>query len=129
MRFVNPIPFVRNVDVSRRFYREILGLRIERDHGDFVRFASGFAIHDGSSLEKTIWGAAGDPLDRYGRRNLVLYFEDDDIDSAFARIGPRVELVHPIEKQSWGQRVFRFYDPDGHVVEIGERQTPAVTGS
>ncbi len=120
MRFVNPIPFVRNIDVSRRFYCEILGLRIEEDHDNFVRFSSGLAIHEGSSLEQTIWGASGDHLDKYGRRNLVLYFEDDDIDAAFGRIGPKVELVHPVERQAWGQRVFRFYDPDGHVIEIGE---------
>jgi hypothetical protein len=28
--------------------------------------------------------------------------------------------VHPVVEQPWGQRVFRVYDPDGHVVEIGE---------
>jgi hypothetical protein len=31
-----------------------------------------------------------------------------------------VELIHPILQQAWGQRVFRFYDPDRHIVEIGE---------
>ena len=125
MRFVNPIPFVRNIDVARRFYRDVVGLVIEQDHGNFVRFVSGFAIHEGATLEKTIWGAKGDHLDKYGRRNLVLYFEDDDIDAAFARIAAKVELVHPIERQNWGQRVFRFYDPDGHVIEVGEPQPGA----
>ena len=120
MRFVNPIPFVRNINVSRRFYCEILGLRIEEEHDNFIRFATGFAIHEGSSLERTIWGASGDHLDKYGRRNIVLYFEDDDVDAAFERIGPRVEQIHPVQRQAWGQRVFRFYDPDGHVIEIGE---------
>lgn len=31
-----------------------------------------------------------------------------------------VSLVHDIRKFPWGQNVLRLYDPDGHVVEIGE---------
>ena len=31
-----------------------------------------------------------------------------------------VEYVHPIKEHSWGQRVFRIYDPDKHIIEIGE---------
>lgn len=30
------------------------------------------------------------------------------------------EIIHPFEKQAWGQNVFRFYDPDRHIPEIGE---------
>jgi hypothetical protein len=31
-----------------------------------------------------------------------------------------VEFVHPLREQPWGQRVVRVYDPDGHIVEVGE---------
>ena len=31
-----------------------------------------------------------------------------------------VEYVHPIVEHSWGQRVVRFYDPDKHIIEVGE---------
>lgn len=123
MRFVNPIPFVRDIDRSKEFYNKRLGLEIIEDFGNFVLFETGFAIHDGSSLEKTIWRQSGDPVKPYGQRNLLLYFEHEDIDAAFANIAPHVELIHPVEKQEWGQRVFRFYDPDGHAVEIGEPQS------
>jgi uncharacterized glyoxalase superfamily protein PhnB len=37
-----------------------------------------------------------------------------------SRVVDRVDLIHPIVEQAWGQRVFRFYDPDGHAVEVGE---------
>lgn len=122
MRFINPIPFVRDINVSKQFYSAVLGLSIVEDHGNFVKFESGFAIHDGPSLEKTIWGEHRDAADGYGRRNLLLYFEHGDIDAAFREIGPQVELIHPLERQAWGQRVFRFFDPDRHMVEIGEPQ-------
>lgn len=122
MRFVNPIPFVRDIAASTAFYRDVLGLAVTGDHGDFVAFEGQFAIHDGAALARTVWGDQGDedPAQPYGRRNLVLYFEDADIDTCFARLKDQVRLVHGLERQAWGQRVFRFYDPDGHVVEIGE---------
>lgn len=124
MRFINPIPFVHDIRRSREFYENRLGLRVLEDAGNFVRFETGFAIHDGSALEQTVWGDALRSSEPYGRRNLLLYFEHDDVDAAFESIAPHVELIHAVERQEWGQRVFRFYDPDGHVVEVGEPQDP-----
>ncbi|WP_457578608.1 VOC family protein [Ensifer adhaerens] len=122
MRFINPIPFVSDIERSRTFYETTLGLTIRADFGNFVLFVGGFAIHEGRSLERTIWRQELSSAEAYGRRNVLLYFEDDDVDAAFARIAPHVDLIHPVERQEWGQRVFRFHDPDGHAVEIGEPQ-------
>jgi catechol 2,3-dioxygenase-like lactoylglutathione lyase family enzyme len=121
VRFVNPIIFVSDIDISKGFYRDDLGLAIEADYGTIVIFEEHFAIHDAAALIRTVWGTAA-PVERepYGRHNLLLYFEDDDIDACFARLSSRVQLIHPIVRQAWGQRVFRFYDPDRHAVEIGE---------
>ena len=121
MRFVNPIVFVADIQASTAFCRDVLGLAVEADHGSIVIFEGHFAIHDAAALHRTVWGddallAAGP----YGRRNLRLYFEEDDVDACFARIGNRVDLIHPVRKQPWGQRVFRVYDPDRHAIEIGE---------
>jgi catechol 2,3-dioxygenase-like lactoylglutathione lyase family enzyme len=120
MRFINPIPFVHDVERSKRFYVEVMGLSIAADHGDFVAFDTGFAIHQGEALQRTVWHQVDDPEGDYGRRNLLLYFEHPDIDAAFIAISPHVRLIHPVERQEWGQRVFRFYDPDGHAIEVGE---------
>jgi catechol 2,3-dioxygenase-like lactoylglutathione lyase family enzyme len=121
MRFVNPIIFVRDIAASKAFYTDVMGLSIDQDHGDFVLFSGHFGIHFGAALARTVWGTEDleDPAP-FGRRNLLLYFEDDDIDACFARLTDRVRLIHPINRQAWGQRVFRFYDPDGHAVEVGE---------
>lgn len=122
MRFVNPIPFVRDIARSKAFYRDRLGLVVREDFGSFVLFETGFALHEGPALEETIWQEALPGDEPYGRRNLLLYFEHEDVDAAFDVIAPHVDLIHPVERQAWGQRVFRFYDPDGHAVEIGEPQ-------
>ncbi|MBW9115751.1 VOC family protein [Rhizobium cauense] len=128
MRFINPIPFVRDINRSKEFYRTTIGLKILEDFGTFVLFETGFAIHDGKSLEQTIWRRPLVSEGPYGRGNLLLYFEHEDVDAAFERIAPQVELIHPVERQEWGQRVFRFYDPDRHAIEIGEPQNPGPQG-
>lgn len=30
-----------------------------------------------------------------------------------------VEYVNPLMEHSWGQKVVRFYDPDGNLIEVG----------
>jgi catechol 2,3-dioxygenase-like lactoylglutathione lyase family enzyme len=120
MKFVNPLPFVADIGRAKRFYAEVLQLKVLEDHGAFVRFEDGFALHDGTALHQTVFDAPPAEGGPYGRRNLVLYFEDGDIDAAFGRIVGQVDLIHDVREQAWGQRVFRFFDPDGHIVEVGE---------
>lgn len=120
MRFINPLPFVEDIEVSKTFYSEILGLAVLQDHGNFVMFDSGFAIHEGKSLFRTVFDRDDKTVPPYGRANLVLYFEDVELDTAFDRIFQHVTLIHEIREEPWGQRVFRCFDPDQHIVEIGE---------
>ena len=34
--------------------------------------------------------------------------------------GLEIHYVHPVKEHRWGQRAVRFYDPDGHIIEVGE---------
>ena len=34
--------------------------------------------------------------------------------------------MHPVIEHSWGQRTVRFYDPDGHIIEVGENMRTVV---
>ena len=51
-----------------------------------------------------------------------LYFEDEDLD-AFCDHLKQFDIcyVHPLFEHRWGQRVVRFYDPDKHIIEVGEK--------
>lgn len=118
--FINALVFVSDMKRSLGFYCDLLGQTIAQDHGDFVQLENGLALHMGPALEATIFGAPSREHSRYGRGNLVLYFETDELEAMFARMPLKTELIHPIETQAWGQKVFRFYDPDGHIVEVGE---------
>ena len=49
------------------------------------------------------------------------HFEEDNFDEFADKLKEcDVEYVHPIVEHSWGQRVVRFYDPDKHIIEVGE---------
>jgi catechol 2,3-dioxygenase-like lactoylglutathione lyase family enzyme len=122
MRFINPIPFVHDIRRSREFYENRLGLRVLEDAGNFVRFETGLAIHDGSALEQTVWGDALQPSEPYGRRNLLLYFEHDDMDAAFENIAPHAELIHAVERNG-GSAYFGFTIRMGMLLKLANRRT------
>jgi hypothetical protein len=54
--------------------------------------------------------------------NSELYFEEEDLDSFLQKLKAidSIKYVHELKEQPWRQRVIRFYDPDMHIVEVGE---------
>ncbi len=57
----------------------------------------------------------------FGGKNSEVYFEEDQFDEFVKRLKQyEVAYVHPVKEHSWGQRVVRIYDPDKHIIEIGE---------
>lgn len=92
------------------------------DAGSFVLFETGFAIHDGAALERTVWGEVSGTSEIYGRRNLLLYFEHDDVEPAFESTAPHVELIHPVERDRPGDSACFSFSIQRHPVEVGEPQ-------
>ena len=91
------------------------------DHGPNVAFEGGFSIWQADHAYQIIFGRSPGVAGRLGHENCELYFETDDLDDMSARASNAgAQFVHPLREQPWGQRVFRFYDPDGHIVEVGE---------
>ena len=119
---VSTIVLVSDVPRSQAFYRGVLGLTVEQDHGTIVTFEGSFSIHDGPNLlGKTYKKPGAFPREPQGHDNIDIYFETDDLEEAFRAVTDSgADVIHPIETQEWGQRVFRFHDPDGHIVEIGD---------
>ena len=51
-----------------------------------------------------------------------LYFEEPDIEGFVEQLEkkyPEVRYVNRLMTHSWGQKVVRFYDPDGNLIEVG----------
>ena len=111
---------VRTVEKSKKFYTEILGQKIEMDFGRCVGFIGGFAIWD-LAYAYNMMGLDESDERPIGKRNVEIYFEIEDINTLYDRIQKEnIDFVHDIIEQSWGQRCFRIYDPDKHIIEFGE---------
>lgn len=124
--FKNPLVFVTNLGASVEFYRDLLRCEPVERHQYFVLFDNGFALHDGAELLRSIYPSRSHQTAiSWGRDNLALYFESDDLDEDHRRVASRYQLIHPLRTEPWGGRIFRLYDPDQHVVEIGEDQADA----
>ena len=112
------IIFVKDMAVSRKFYETVLGQEVAMDHGLNVGYKSGLALWQRDYALNVIHGKKTRP--KKGN-DIEVYFEYEDIGAAYAAVrSAGAEIVHEIREQPWGQRVFRFHDPDAFVIEIGE---------
>jgi lactoylglutathione lyase len=119
MKFICPLIVVDDIEVSKKFYIEVLDQKITMDLGANVTFAESFAIQSKSTWTGFIDKPASEI--RYQGNDAELYFEAPDFDASVERLKTcGVKYVHPVKEYAWGQRVVRFYDPDMHIIEVGE---------
>ncbi|EMS72734.1 VOC family protein [Ruminiclostridium cellobioparum] len=119
MKHVDTIVLVEDIKVSKEFYINMIGLEILYDWGNMVIFKDRFSIHQANKLmpEQEINKCihAG----KQGYNNLVIYFEVEDIEEEYNKIVQKgVKVIHGITELPW-QKIFRIYDPDNHIIEIG----------
>jgi uncharacterized glyoxalase superfamily protein PhnB len=122
IKYRTALLFVKDVALSRAFYEKYLHQTVEYDFGENVSFHGGFAIHDAEHISHLLFDRPNPYTDgKLGKENFELYFECEELDRVFDNLAEYgVTFVHPLREQPWGQRVCRFYDPDGHIVEVGE---------
>ena len=51
-----------------------------------------------------------------------LYFEEENIEDFVIKLEtlyPNIKYVNRLMTHSWGQKVIRFYDLDGNLIEVG----------
>jgi catechol 2,3-dioxygenase-like lactoylglutathione lyase family enzyme len=121
IKFQSSVIFVKDIQTSRHFYEDLLNQKVSADFGLNVGFEAGFAIWQSELAYQTIFGSPVNAAITSGCKNSELYFETDDLYTLLEQITKaNVQFVHPLREQPWAQRVFRIYDPDGHIVELGE---------
>ena len=118
MRLKNILLVVENIEKSVKFYKELFGLQVLKDFDGNVILTEGLVLQ-----ERRIWEQLVEREVSYGGNASELYFVENDLEgfqekldnSSFA-----IRYVHQLKTHSWGQRAIRIYDPDGHMIEIGE---------
>ena len=117
MKYKCPLLVVSDIQRSRSFYEDLLGLKVIVDFGENITFQGDFAIHLKSHYQKLI----DNKEIQHGANNFEIYFEEDDLEGIVQLLkGNGITFVHELREQPWKQRVVRFYDPDHHIIEVGE---------
>ena len=117
MKLKNVLIVVKDIERSRRYYHDLFGLEMVLDNDGNMILTEGLVLQD-----EKIW------KDFLGKNILPesnsceLYFEERDIEGFVQKLEelcPDTVYVNRLMTHSWGQRVVRFYDPDGNLIEVG----------
>lgn len=108
---------VKDVNLSKKFYQEIFGLEVFQDYGIHVSFGE-------FSIQQDFDWLIGLPKESIIEKpnNMELYFEEDNFDEFIKQLRSRddIQYLGDVKEAGWGQRSIRFYDLDGHIIEVGE---------
>jgi catechol 2,3-dioxygenase-like lactoylglutathione lyase family enzyme len=117
MKLKNVLVVVSDIQRAKQFYHDLFGLEMILDNSGNMILTEGLVLQDAK-----IWkGFLGKEI-LPEHNSCELYFEETDID-AFVRklekLYPETKYANRLMTHSWGQRVVRFYDLDGNLIEVG----------
>ncbi len=118
MKYTSTLIAVSDMEKSKQFYHDVLGMNVVADFGANVTLDGGLVMQTLDTWKSFI------RTDKVILPNNAgeLYFEDEDLDAFCDHLKQfDIRYVHPLFEHRWGQRVVRFYDPDGHIIEVGEK--------
>lgn len=117
MRLKNVLIVVKDIEKSRKFYHDLFGIDLVLDNDGNMILTEGLVLQD-EKIWKSFLGR-----DVLPQNNACeLYFEEQDIEAfveKLERLYPSIEYVNHLMTHSWGQRIIRFYDLDGNLIEVG----------
>jgi len=118
MRLKNILLVVKDIEKSIAFYHDLFGLNVIRDFDGNVILTEGLVLQ-----EQKIWESFIGRDVVYKGNSAELYFIENDLESFVEKLKNSaydIEYVNELMEHDWGQKVIRFYDLDGHLIEVGE---------
>lgn len=117
MKFHSSVIFVKDIEKSKDFYVRLLNQTIDHDFGKNLILKGGLSIWEIRPEHIII-----KRLETKNNSNrFELYFETELIDETYEKLkSEKIEFLHGIREEPWGQRTIRFFDHDKHLVEIAE---------
>lgn len=117
MKLKNVLIVVKDIERSCQFYHDLFGLeRILNNDGNMI-LSEGLVLQD-EKIWREFLGREIIPKNN----SCELYVEEADIEGFVEKMEeyyPEVSYVNRLMTHSWGQKVVRFYDPDGNLIEVG----------
>ena len=118
MRLKNILLVVEDIERSIAFYKELFGLQVIRRFDGNVILTEGLVLQ-----ERKIWENLVGKQINYQGNATEIYFIENDLEGFQEKLENssfEIKYVHKLKEYSWGQKAIRIYDPDGHMIEIGE---------
>ncbi len=116
MKLKNVLIVVNDIEKSIEFYKNIFGLEIVLNQNGNVILTEGLVLQDAA-----IWR-------NFLNRDIIpknnaceLYFEENNIEKFAEKLEQYhepIEYVNKLITYDWGQKVIRFYDLDGNLIEV-----------
>ena len=117
MKLKNVLIVVKDIEKSKQFYHDLFGLEVLLDNDGNMILTEGLVLQ-----EKKYWTEFLGREITPENNSSELYFEEADIEGFVEKLEsyyPEVKYVNRLMTHSWGQKVIRFYDPDGNLIEVG----------
>ena len=117
MKLKNVLIVVKDIEKSKKFYHDLFGLDMILDNDGNVILTEGLVLQDEKIWKKFL---KKDVIPE--NNSCELYFEENDIEEfaqKLEKLYPSTEYVNQLMTHSWGQKVIRFYDLDGNLIEVG----------
>ena len=117
MKLRNILIVVKDIEKSKKFYHDLFGLDTILEQKGNMILTEGLVLQ-----EESIW------RDFLGKEiipksnSCELYFEEQNIEAFIEKLEklyPSIQYVNRLILHHWGQKVIRFYDLDGNLIEVG----------
>ncbi|MBR3606917.1 MAG: VOC family protein [Lachnospiraceae bacterium] len=121
MKLRNILIVVKDIERAKQFYHDLFGLKVILDNEGNVILTEGLVLQ-----EEKVWKSFLKEEVIFKNHATELYFEEKEIETFVEKLEslyPQIRYVNKLMVHSWGQKVVRFYDLDGNLIEVG---TPAV---
>ena len=112
----NVLIVVKDIEKSKKFYHDLFGLDTILDNDGNVVLTEGLVLQD-----EKIWKSFLEKEVIPENNACELYFEESDIEAfveKLEKLYPDIKYVNQLMTYSWGQKVVRFYDLDGNLIEV-----------
>ena len=123
MNLRNILLAVKDIEKSRQFYHELFGLQTVLNSEGNMILTEGLVLQD-----EKIWREALGKEIIPENNFCELYFEEPEIEAFICKLEtqyPSIQYVNRLTEYSWGQKMVRFYDLDGNLIEV---RTPMYKG-
>lgn len=117
MKLKNVLIVVKDIEKSKQFYHDLFGLDVVLDNDGNMILTEDLVLQD-EKIWKKFLGKDIIP----GNNSCELYFEERYIEGfveKLEKLYPSIQYVNRLMAHSWGQKVVRFYDLDGNLIEVG----------